>query len=1128
MRLLTTRRAVALAGLFVAVTACGSGGPEPKLPPDPPPPATAAAAADPPELDASQTAPAGGPAFVLQAGHDSDVKAVAWGPGGDVLGSLDAAGNLKVWDMRRGLLRLSVSAGKSGKALAFPDAGVLAVSDVTGTPPLVDLRTGAVRPALDAPDAQRSAISRSGQVVALARGGGIEVRDVRSNRVSARIEARLQLDAFAVSPDGSAVAAGSPDKKARIWDAKTGALRATLEEFEPIYAKIAFSPDGSALAVSHGDAGKPGSAAVRIWDARTGALRLEIKSDSLSNSLAWSPDGRTLYSGQGGTVKAWEAATGAATWKGGVGDGGGTQCLAVSPDGSTLAAGGYDGGVRLLDARTGKPARALQRHSSSVARVAWSPDGSTLAAAITDITNRTEARIVLWDVRAGVPRALLVGHGKTPITGIGFSGDGATLASADFVYGKTVRVWDVRAGTQRQVLKAPEIDAANSGGYKSVAVSPDGSRVAAGATDKSIKVWDARSGALLQSLPRRCEAALLAFSADGSTLASACPLDYAERTVELVDTRSWTVRATIRQDQRDVQALAWSPDGATIATSDGLDVLLRDARSGAVKTTLAQTGVRSLAFTGDGTALCAGGVDGTKLWDLAAGRPRARFKGFVGCALSPDGRVTASAGATVRLHRFSDGASVSLEAFGPDAPTGWKIESDPKAVASAWHLHGLAHTNGGLFAGDDEAFKRVVFRLGDDARTADLVTADDLFDAFHRPGLVADLLDGKPLARGGAAAAAKPAQEVGRAPEVAFAPAPPPTTTAERLSVRVKATDRGGGVAEIRVFVNGARADAGRALELEGGSGAPAASAALEKAVEVVLTPGDNEIVVEAYSAKGRVRSPQARARITREGAAPVRPDLHVLAMTLDEYDDPSLALSFANADGAAVVKALEAQKGKLYGDVRVTRLRDRDATREGLERAIGEIAKVAKTTDVFVFYAAGHGTVLQCPADPAPRYYLVTYKASLRSQETICANSVHDERLGALVRSIPARKKLIVLDTCHAGAAATGQMLVAMRSGEQDIDAIKRLARAEGLAVVAAAAAKEYAGEIPALGHGVFTYALLEGLKGSAARSNPVTVYGLLGYLSTEVPALSARHFKRSQYPITSTQGEDFPISLP
>jgi hypothetical protein len=508
---------------------------------------------------------------------------------------------------------------------------------------------------------------------------------------------------------------------------------------------------------------------------------------------------------------------------------------------------------------------------------------------------------------------------------------------------------------------------------------------------------------------------------------------------------------------------AFSDDGALVASADfDGELLVHDTRSGAL------LGRYSLP--------------GTKAWALS---------------FSPDGRFIAVSASVPRLVRRADGAELQLT----------------NIVIGDGHFV-LLHTAQGLFTGDDQAFSKVFFRVGEELKTAQLLSADQLFEQFHRPSLLEEFLSGRPVTVATGAIA-----QLGAVPGIAFAASPPATTKEERLKLSLRVTDRGGGVESVRVFVNGARADGGRGLKRAGEG--------LHE-VEVTLVPGANLIEAEAYNVKGGLGSGRISARVVLAAEAAARPALYVLAITLDQYADPAQPLSYANADGDAVVKALLAQQGRLYAEVNVLRLRDAEATRPAIEAAAQKLAAVTRPGDVLVVYAAGHGMTLRCGSDPQEHYTLVTYRASLRSEKTLCEHGLSDARLAELLRVVPARKKLLLLDTCQAGAAATESTLLAMR-GAVEIDAIKRLARSEGFAIVAAAKAAEYAGEVRALGHGIFTQALLDGLKGTGGpKDAAVTVFGLLGYLGSAVPELSEKYLGRPQFPISSTQGQDFPLALP
>ena len=95
-------------------------------------------------------------------------------------------------------------------------------------------------------------------------------------------------------------------------------------------------------------------------------------------------------------------------------------------------------------------------------------------------------------------------------------------------------------------------------------------------------------------------------------------------------------------------------------------------------------------------------------------------------------------------------------------------------------------------------------------------------------------------------------------------------------------------------------------------------------------------------------------------------------------------------------------------------------------------------------------------------------------------------------------------------------------------LSALAQLACSAGVHVLAASGSEQFATEFQALGHGVFTYALLAGLNGAADggnRDGTITVTELKAYLDDEVPLLSEQHKGEAQWPTGQLKGQDFPV---
>jgi WD40 repeat protein len=497
----------------------------------------------------------------------------------------------------------------------------------------------------------------------------------------------------ALSPDGTALALGGGKQGVEVWDTTTGEKRrASLKVAPGSVSYAALSHGGKVLATGSPDG------TVRLWDVDTGDERAVLNADLRVVCLAVSPDGGTLAVGVWslgkpgdlwGEVKLWDVAAGrvrATLCKGYA------YSLSFSPDGRTLVSSVSDGPVRLWDVATAQERAAIPR--GTAAGVVLGPDGKTLAMC------GSGGLVRLWDMDTGRDRSITTESG-TLIDQAAFSPDGKTLAVSVGRFGgqraREVRLLDVATGRERAVIPGL-VDGP-------IDFTPDGHTLVCAGWGRPARLWPMappQPHATFRGSPGQSAFSSVAFSPDGKTLATVT----FRGLVRLLDAATCRERAPFAgpepESRGSTKSVVFSPDGKTVATSgQGVPVRLWDADTGRERLVLKGVGPqRNVAFSPDGKTLATNGpvaganpgegqTKDVKLWDVATGRERATLSHsrWVWCvAFSPDGRTLASGGSggTVWLWDVETGrVRAALTGHSPAIVASLAFSPDGKTLASA-------------------------------------------------------------------------------------------------------------------------------------------------------------------------------------------------------------------------------------------------------------------------------------------------------------------------------------------------------------------------------------------------------------------------------------------------------------
>ncbi|MDF1590093.1 MAG: caspase family protein [Desulfobacterales bacterium] len=778
----------------------------------------------------------------------------------------------------------------------------------------------------------------------------------------------------------------------------------------------------------------------------------------------------------------------------------------ISPDGKYLLTGGMDG-FTYWDISRGV---LISRYSAKLPQIM----GTLLTTGLIPVAFASGGRhalsggeeLNLWDLSSG---RLIRKIGNDPAESIGVSADGKRVLicdPAEFTFREDKMVlYDARSGA-----KIAEWNAGHGGGI--IALSPDGNyamstggggRKAVEADRGTISLWDVSRGALVRT-----------FAGTGANKG----LGHA------------------------VLAMAFSANGK-YALSGGTDgsVRLWDIASGVELKTIqghaGSVGTKAVAFSPDGRWIhSVGGSDGlAKLWDI-------------------------SSGSLFRAFKVSDDRFVDIRRFG-GIVNGWvSFTPDSKRI---------------IFMGSDASFRIFDVTTGDEIATLVLFddgewlvvapegyynasskgaqylkvnyegrdySVDQFYDVFYRPDIVAAKLRGddiKDLITITMKDAAKSPPPVVDISPVSVSAASPTA----KVCYQINST--GGGIGEVRLFHNGKLIESDgyykdivrttsektqlatlnsraiyadmRSIKINekvdiGPVSAGSKGEVFKDCREIEAVSGENEISVTAFNrentVQGYMKTAKFNARIAGE-----EPRLYILTIGIDRYKDDTINLKYAVKDSNDIEERLVKQAETLYPSRNIHRtvLANADATRSNITDTIGSLSKQIRPNDSFIFFAAGHGILLQ------NQYYMLThdYDGMIRPDAMLSSNEIVE-----MSKKIKSLSQLLIFDTCHAGG------IDYIVSGLYDAR-MSVLAKKMGLHLYASANSKEAALD-GYRGNGLFTHTLLDGLSNKqAADRNQDGAVSLteLGVYSKQATTDISKTIGHPQTPLIINFGKDSPV---
>jgi WD40 repeat protein len=1051
--------------------------------------------------------------LVLRTGHRGGVHGVSFSPlvSWAALGFPDRPGkgelvatggnddNILLWDLSTGeqVRSLSLGEGSSVGAVAFSADGTqLAASG--GITLVWDVASGTVLHMFKDQDAfGRSVVfSRDGRFLGVGTDKEAVVWDLKTKSVKRRLDAPRALVAFGDGP-AFAAAGSMPIEEgksidlsisyyAKVWDIETGQLMQSHRGNTYYVKGVSFDKDNSLLVWGSGNCvgGIPCNS-ISVW--KPGATQSQVVAGppEFVTASAFCGDPDYLVGGtHDGKVMLWHVPDEKSRYESSGVPGAFLEGVGCSADRETIVSSEMKGRVLVWDTASPQPKRALEGLTNEAVSVQFRMHSAEMVQGNRgpSYTGAYTESGTIWNIDIeGTPRFL---DTTLPVTG---SADGRWL-----VFGRDHKTLILKSS------RGQEFDTQIPSQGTEVAFSPSGNLVAT-SIDKKITIWNVDPWTRVRSLPEVHAFAVqgLAFSPDDGQLASAS----GDGTVVLWDVHSgeqvcrlgkagdpthtvWT--AAFSSDGKKV---AWAGNDRVITVSDAKKCTTLEELPGHTAT------VHEVTFSPQGDLLASAGWDGTvRVWSLNDPTKVSVLTGHnwlvSSVAFNSDGNLLVSGG--------EDG-SARL----------WDITTRKELatlVTFRDRKNWLVTTPEGLFDSSAEAGNNVYWRP---ANNNELNPLEAYYTDFFHPGLLAELFEGS---------RPRPSVDISsvvRIPGLRLALGQKKAHLDFRDGELVVCFDSIPGVA-----VEAAPGDSDIPVEVNGFRVVPKDAKCRYQKILPTDAGNQNRLKSELESwASETFHTPwDGKSSITEKST------LRVLTVGVGGYPEVSgfAPLPYAETSAKAIRDLFVARRGAHLGYAKMIvddGLYGPAATRKAIVEKLAELASSASEDDVVVLYISGHGVV----TPGQEMFYFVPFDGKATD---IRDTGLDTAMLAEALRSIPARRLVLIIDACESGGALEalskiGEVKARVEERRAKLQGRRGDGQAEGVGVhlIAAALPLTYAVQLGPKQSALAT-ALLNALGGERGRQ---TIVEVLQFVNNELPAASERALGFRQVPLTNSVGLDF-----